>query len=286
MPIANTSYIKDDPRCSGPIFFKDEIYSWYLNTEKPISDPDFANFILCIRELGSTDFVLQNIGQLDRDIFPYDFYKIKCKFAFPDVKYGWYELVIYDHINDVIKAVSNPIQVEERELVKSATRVFYRHDENIDGYEYEYDEDFWNIFTVPLIQTDFGFLNERKTYRNDSDDKIRNYNIRKDEVFKIEAYLVDEDMHRAMSAMFDDHNMVFINYTSVTPQAPYSVASQALSVLRKGTVEVIADHSKVNPNADLITPNPGDALLIYAILTEDRIQIDAETGEGLILEYP
>lgn len=256
MALLNTAYAKNEGKPFGPLFFPFETYSFYINSDAPTSDPDFDNFRLDLRDV-EDNLIHADLGPLQRDFVNQDFYRIYCTFSFPEIPFGWYKLAIYDHVKDVTKCTSNMIQVEESSLASNIARIFYRNESNLYNINYEGLPGFYNIFTLPLIQTEFQIETERKQYRNVTDRKLRNLKNYRDDTYKIESYYFDETAHRAIAAAYD-HDTIFIDETFVVPKDNYQVESNPQSVLSKGSITVIADVTVVHPLPDMVkTPKPG-----------------------------
>ncbi len=220
MPVLNISYAKDQNRCAGPVYFPGELYTFYINFDKPISDPDFEYFRLDLRKDGSDDAIAEDIGKLLKDSVNANFYNIRASYLFPDVRFGWYRLAIIDTVTEVTKALSNPILCEERDQVKNTAYVVYRHKKDLYNFRYEANPNFWNKIRLPMVQTGFRIESERKQYRNVTNRRLRNYKNYKDEVIRIESYYTDEDGHRAFASLYD-HDTIFIDSTFIVPKDAY-----------------------------------------------------------------
>jgi hypothetical protein len=238
--------------------FSGQEYSFYINFDTPISDPDFANFRLDLRraDAGSVPF-LTDIGTLTQDFIdaPFNvFYNILCLFTFPTgVPFGMYQFAIYNTSTAATMAVSSMIQVEEPEMVRNTARVTFRHSINRNNINYEGNPDFYQSFTLPLIQTDFTIDQERKQYRNVSDRRLRNYKSYKDEIAKIESYYFDEEGHKAMSDVYD-HDEIFLDLNHVTPKDVYAIEDRPTYQLSKGSINVIVDETIPHPHPAWVVP--------------------------------
>ena len=261
MAAINRAYKRDIDRGFGAFFFPGQFYAFYLNFSNPVSDPDFANFRLDLRraEAGSVA-IATDIGTLTQDFIdpPYNiFYSIIIEIAnFPGVPFGWYQFAIVDTVSNETKAVSSLILVEEQSMVKNYARITWRNSINREGINYEGNPDFYNTLTVPLIQTDFNIEQDRKTYRNVSDRKLRAYKAFIDEVVKIESYYYDEEGHKAIAKIFDN-DQIWLDLTNAVAKDVYQIEDRALSVVSKGFVNAILDDSIPHPHPNwVIPPNP------------------------------
>ncbi len=240
MEVLNRSYLRDKGRCNGPVCLPGELYTYYINFDDPISDPDFANFRLDLRKIDSDVAVKTNIGSLTKDNLNPFFYNIIVSYIFPDVPFGMYQLAIVDAVNSVTKAVSNPLLVEEEDKAVNTAFVSYRNTKDMFNTRFEANPNLYIKIRLALIETGFRIETERKQYRNVTNRRIRNYRNYKDEVIRIESYYMDRQGHRGMAAIYD-HNTIFINNRFVTPKDAYNIEERLTSVLSKGSIEVIVD---------------------------------------------
>lgn len=253
MPILNRTYAFDRGRChSSVLYFAGEKYSFYINFKEPISDPNFANFRLDIYKNGTNISVAQGVGDLLKDIIDPvdapDFYNIYCEnFTFPVLPHGYYQFVIYDSVAAVVKAKSNPILVEEKQFAINVAKVFFRNSYNKYGFNYEGLPDFYNVFTLPLIQVGFGIETENKQYRNSHNGRLRNYNLYMDKQYTVETYKADEHGHKGCAAMYSQDTL-FINETFVNVKEEYSIEGETKSsVLSRGSAVVVEDDTVEHP---------------------------------------
>jgi len=248
MSIVQEAYKKDRGRLCGPVYFAQEEYSFYLNMNTKTSDPDFANFRLDLRLMGDTVAAVQDIGQLLQDIDSLGFYNIYSSFAFPQVLPGWYEYVIYDYVNDIVKAVSNPLLVQEELLTENTAIFSYRDSSNKYGVNFEGMPDFWLRVRLPIIQIDWQPDTERKQYRNVTNRRLRNLRNYKDETVKLQGYKLTEDMHRALSCIFD-HDQVFVNDSFIVAKGVYTVQTNDRSIFSNGSIDVVVDETVALPES-------------------------------------
>jgi hypothetical protein len=252
MSITNQAYAFDRGRCfSSLLYFPGERYSFYINFDTPIADPAHATFRLDLYKEESNVSVAENIGELHRDIIDPvdapDFYNIYCPdFVFPAVPLGYYQFVIFDTAAQVIKCRSNSILVEEKEYAPNVTKVFFRNSYNKYGFNYEGLPDYYNVFTLPIIQVGYGIDSDNVQYRNAHNKKLRNYNLYMDNRYKLETYKADELGHKGCAAMYSQ-DTVFINETFINVKEPYTVEDNKASVLTKGNVVVVEDETVEHP---------------------------------------
>ena len=249
MSILNQSYKRDFTRCAGfPIYFPTEAYTFYLNFDQPINDVDFDNFRFDLILADGVTLHTADIGLLEKDDLGNGFYNIFCKWKFPEAPFGLYRFRIYDHVNDVVKCVSNIVQVETPNDAKATAIVSYRNEYNLNSIRFEENPDFWMRVRMPLIQVSISPVKEGKQYRNVSNRRLRNWRSYKDEVVKIESYYLVELTHAAMSVIYD-HDTIFINETFIVPKGEYNIEHVQNSIASKATIEAIIDKDEKKPQS-------------------------------------
>lgn len=237
---------KDRGNCQEPVYVPGEEYSFYMNFENLINDPDFANFRLNIIDPNfPLVFVASNIGILKKHIINADFYNIYCEFTFPALKNREYQFVIRDIVKGVNKATSNIILCENERFDDITQRVEYSHIFNIDGFYYESLPGYTNKFRIQTSKIDYQFTAEKTQYRNiTGNHELRTFTSFRDKKIKVEAYYFDEDAHEAMAAMIDCKNML-IDGTRYTATTGYNVITNQLRNKTKGEFDAIEDQSKI-----------------------------------------
>lgn len=227
------SYIKDKGNSFEPIYVPNEIYSFYINFDEPISDPSFNNFSLNLMD--GDDIVSPNLGVLKKDIVFSITYNIWCEFIFPFVKNGCYRFAIIDDVTGIIKVKSNCIHVEKDFFQVNTALLHYKHKRNIFGFNYENIPDFYNRFRLPLNKIEYQFDVDKSQYRNVSDKKLRNLYSYRDKFVKIESYYFDEPAHDAMSAVYEQSDII-IDGTRYLPKDAYVIETNQTMTQNKGTV--------------------------------------------------
>ena len=265
------AYIKVKGKEFTPIYVSQEKYSFYINFDKPISDPDFDNFRLNLM-LNDT-IVSPNLGTLKKDIQFSDLYNIHCEFIFPYVPNGKYHFAIMDITTEEVKCKSNCILVENDEYSKNSALFYFRHSRPLYNFNYNNIPEFYNIFRLPLNKVDFQYDLDKTQYRNVTDRKLRNLHSYLDKYVKIESYYFDEPAHDAMAVAFE-HDETLINGTQYVPKDAYSVETYVISETSKGTVNAFEQERMFLP-----------AVVEYNlyILSPDGINILTDGNNNLIL---
>lgn len=257
-----------------PIYVPGEDYAFYINFTKPISDPDFANFRL--RLYKGTVLIEDDLGELLQDVVQagtggVNLYNIYCSFAFPDVKNGQYQFVIYDVVNDVEKCRSNVILCERDEYDRITSTVIFRHDENKFNYYFENLPNFFLKYRVPIVKIETQFESDKEVYRSASNSRFRNINSYLDKVRTLESYYFDDDAHEAAATVYD-MRYIFINNIRIVTKSGYTIQNNQLSTVTKATIEVYEYTTETFdkffiPNGFDLIINTGDAIfnpdLIY-----------------------
>lgn len=265
------AYIKDEGQVFEPIYVPSEIYSFYMNFDKPITDPDFANFRLNLTRDGV--LVSPNLGTLKKDMVTAYSYNIYCEFVFPQVLDGCYKFVIQDIVTDEIKCTSNCITVEAAAFNFNSAILHYRHKRNLFNFQYSNLPDFYNKFRLPLNKIDYQYEVERKQYRNISDKKLRNLYSYRDKYIKVESYYFDEQAHDAMSAVWE-HNDITIDGTRYLAKDEYQVDVDQQRALAKGSITAYEQELVFTP----VEPD----LYIY-VLSPDGVNLLTDGNNNLIL---
>lgn len=228
----------------GPVYVPGEQYAFYINFDKPISDPNFEAFSLDIYQ-GDTE-IATGIGVLQKDLTEDGInYNIFCVFEFPNIPNGNYKFSIRDPSDGNIEKVSsNCILVESEEKWYSrAPTVMYRNETNFYGFNYENIADFFNIFRLPLIEVDYQYELQKTQYRNASDRRLRNIKSDRYKYRKVESYMFDEWAHDAASCMYE-HDGIYIDGIKYVTKDAYAVEVDTIMLFAKGSVNAYVD----NPN--------------------------------------
>ena len=233
-------YIKDPDNCMLPVYVPGEKYSFYINFQNAINDPDFANFRLNVVVANTQVNASLNIGALKKHILENELYNIYCEFTFPPMANNTYYFEIVDVVKAVSKAKSNYILVENTAYNLTTQRIEYANELNIDKFYYETLPEFRNIFRLQLSKIDVQFPTEKNQYRNITDHKLRTISSYRDKVVKIESYYFDEDGHEAMASVVD-HSEIYIDDQKYVAKTPYQTTTSITSNLYKGEFDAIED---------------------------------------------
>lgn len=236
-----------------------EAYSFCINFDTPISDPDFANFKLGLYTCSDDSRVIDELGTLQQSFVSAIEYNILCEFVLPsDVEDGFYFLAIYDD-TDAIKCHSNGIAIGS-DIAQNAysTRVIWRNSEDTYNFSYEDNEAFYNKMRLPILCKDIQFEDEREQYRDATTKNLRNLNNYRNEIHALQSLLFDRDAHKAMSAIYN-HDEIFIDGSFYVPKDAYTIDQVADSRLKNGTINAYV--SKDATFEDIVPTPPSTYLL-------------------------
>jgi len=224
-----------------PVYVPGEKYSFYLNFDEPINDPDFAAFRLDIRKKNAIVYV--GIGPLAKDVIiaspGKDVYNIFSTFTFPLIMPGEYTFVIYNTAANKVMARSNIFLCTYSDPWGVTSYLHYRHSYNIYNYGFErLPEDFYIGVRLPMTQIELQFPFEKEEYRALSDRVKRNTVIYRDEVKKVETYRFTDWMHKAFTAALQMDG-IFINLYQYTVNSAYNISNEPENIKAKGDVELI-----------------------------------------------
>lgn len=232
-----------------PVYVPGEEYSFYLNSDEPLTDPNFVNFRLNLIPCDSTREVIQNIGQLKKDGIDDLQYRIYCdSFIFPATEKGHYKFGIFDVDSQIYKAISNVFTVEETN--KNTTLVRYRSPYDFMEFGYSRLPGFYNVFRLVLSIIDEQYESEKSQYRNVSNNKFRNYKSYRDKVVTVESYFFDEDTHEAMSAVYE-HEEIILNGLVYIAKDAYQIEVAPDKKYKKGSINLYVDETGSGGMPDL-----------------------------------
>lgn len=254
----NKSYVKNACKVLTPIYVPGEKYSFYLNLDKPTTDPNFDNFKLCIYDLHNNR-ILTDIGLLQRDIITGILYNIFSVFEMPALADGEYCFVIWDSVNDVVKCNTNKFLLSNTGYADNTSLVVYRNTRNLKNIDYENLIDFYQVFRLPFIKIDYQYDVERTQYRNVSNKRqLRNLLSFLDKEVKIESYFFDEDAHDATALLYQ-HDEIYFDGTQYEPKDAYQIITDELNNAPKGSINCYVVDSDTlfvfDPNLRSVTDN-------------------------------
>ena len=245
----NKPYVRDIERNFTPVYIPGETYSVYFNPDALLCDANGSNFQLWLIDTSGNQIfnigVMNILSIVTGSIIPYHLY---LTFVFPTVKDGQYYFQIYDPISNLEKGRGNLLLVCF-DSVERTCIIKFRHNDNLFNFYYNLlPVTFYQIFRLPLSQTDLQFLSDRQEYRESSNG--RNLRISKsfrDKKLTIEAYWFDDEAHEALSAALE-HNDIRINGWRVLNVKQVAVDRQTpYSNLTKGNFEILLDEYEINP---------------------------------------
>lgn len=236
-------YVKDVGRVLTPVYAPGESYAFVINGAY-YSDPNLSNLDLQIWDTDN-NVIKSGFAQLT-PIFAFGaspLYVISCNFSFPySVPNGFYRFVIWTYAEDREVLRSNPILVES-EVLNTTMRLEFSHDEAIYGVPYDKITGggvFVQRFRLPLAQIDLQFEQEKTTYRNVTDRRLRTLKSYRDNNFKIEARGFDDEGNEALSAVLD-HRYVQVNGLAVEPKTALTISTTQIANTQKASFEVYAN---------------------------------------------
>lgn len=221
------AYVKNKCKILTPVYVPGEKYSFYLNFDKPTTDPNFNNFLLCIYDLHDNRMVT-DIGPLQKDIVTSTLYNIFCLFQMPALANGNYVFAIWDSVNDIVKCKSNKILVLNEDYAQNTAILSFRNTRNLYGYDYENLLDFFQQFRLPLIKVEYQYDVDRTQYRNVSNRQLRNLISYVDKVVKVESYYYDEDAHDAAAILYQ-HDQIYIDGIQYVPKDAYQISTDLIN---------------------------------------------------------
>ena len=254
-----------------PFYVPTEAYSFYINFENPINDPDFDDFRLDIYQ-GAIEKDT-NTGTLQKQLIDGDFYNIYCDFFFPALPNGQYQFVIKDTNTGLEKARSNYFIVQNTNYDLISQRLEYSSELNTSNFYYETLPAYTNKFRLALSKIDYQFPSEKKQYRNITNKQLRTITSFRDKTVKIESYYFDESGHEAMSSVID-HSRIIIGGSQYYPKSGYSVSTNPITELVKGEFEAYEDQAIIVQALAIAT------LLLNQVSLQKIADVIALTGTG------
>lgn len=217
-----------------PVYKSGEIYSFYINFDEPITDPDFDNFKLGVYTCDG-DRVNDDVAVLVKSPVNDFAYNILCIFAMPTLANGRYRFGIYNS-SDEIKCTSNLVLVEN-EFYDRTSIIEWSNRYNCYNYYYENHPNFKNKFRVLLIEIDDQFESDMKQYRAASNRKLRNVRAYLDRTVKLQTFNFDKDAHEAM-AVICQHDTITINDVDYIAKTGYNIDTDKANPVFSGTAEL------------------------------------------------
>lgn len=222
-------------RSFTPLYRGGELYSFYINFDTAITDPDFDDLRLGVFK-GDT-LVSGDIGPLKKDLVIGIAYNIYCEFLFPiTISDGCYNFCIYRHTSGAIMCRSNVITVDNYNYDKSSVLI-WRNTYNKFNFNYEDRPGYYSKFRMVLIEVDRQSESDVKQYRSVSDRRLRNSASNLDFFVKIETHKLDVEAHDAMAAIFQ-HDYININGTKYIAKGPYQIETNLNSPVFNGNIEL------------------------------------------------
>ncbi len=269
----NRPYVRDNKRNFTPVYLPGETYSFYFNPDNGLTDTNYASFHLYL--LNSVGTQVVDLGLISTVFLNPVTYHIYKTFVFPAVKDGQYFFQVYDAATSNEKYRSNVILVHF-DCVDRTCILKFRHNDNIYNTYYNLlPAYFYQIFRLPLSQTDLQFMSDRTQYREASNGRnLRNTKSFRDQKITIEAYWFDDESHQALSAALeqsdvhiDGYKIINIKQITVERQTPFSN-------LTKSNFEILLDEYNVDPL------DPDSYEIIYGGCAPSFICGDWDAGGG------
>lgn len=265
-----------------PIYVPGEEYSFYINSDDPISDSGFDNFRLDLISCDPLVVNQENIGQLQKDVINELEYRIYCPlFVFPQTTQGYYKFGIFDTVTESYKAISNVFTVEETN--ENTTLVKYRSPYDFMNFGYSRLPEYYNVYRVVLSIIDSQFESEKSQYRNVSNNKFRNYKSYRDQVITVESYYFDENSHEAMSAVYE-HEEFLLNGLLYVAKGGYQIEVTPERKYKKGTIELYLDNSSRAVQGGAY--NPRERVTIRLGSINGPVVMRANPGQTVVVMSP
>ncbi len=240
----NRPYVRNQDEVFTPLYVQGENYSFYYNSEFPVSEVTGSSFSLNLYKTDST-FVVE-LAELSRVFIAgdvgYNFYL--DNFVFPNsVNDGYYVFRITNDSLGTCIFETNVIRVCSTCLQESSY-IKFRHNDQLFGVRYDLLPDFYQKFRLPINQIDpIDIKSVREQYRESSNGReLRNSKSFRDIVIKLEMYWSNNEDYEALSAMLE-HTEIYIQgnkigceMEQVKVESVNSASNQS-----KGTFTVIVD---------------------------------------------
>ena len=242
--------------CFTPVYYPNETYSFFINTDYWLTDPDYDFFQLCVIDVeGNVQAIiggLPNTGTspLRRILGPGGSggemsYKIFAFFTFPELAKskqasGTFYFAIKNAVSGAEVVRSNPFLYEHTGM-ENTVRIWFRNKENRNNYHYadilsQTDILFYNMFRVPMAQLEINNESEIETYRATSDNKFRTISSYLEKLYKNEFFNLNEDAFKALSEMLECDEVV-IDFAYVTKKTQLNTDINSATNLLKANFE-------------------------------------------------
>jgi hypothetical protein len=250
-----------------------EEFTFYMNFDTPINNPDFATWKLALVTEAGLVPGQENIAPLVKHLYPdgvsYNIYAAVTLIGITVDRY--YKLVIYND-DDEILYVSGLLEVLSLADAKClSTRLRYRASINLYNFNYSTLTTFYNIHRVRLYRVDEQDEATITQYRAVSSGQLRNVHYDADRWIMLEAYFFDDTAHRAIGVL-QLHDAIYLNDKGYLVKSPYKRQFDREKTLYKGVIEMyeIAFSTKnrynrlggeaIITNSDLILGDDGDRI--------------------------
>ena len=248
----NKPYIKNEGRVFTPVYVPNETYSFFINTDELLSDPNYRAFRLDLLDEQGNLVYVQVGGNFGLQVFfpylGYEIYQIFANFIFPIVPDGRYYFGIWDRAEHVYKVTSNTILVAHDCFEVTCLVRYQNLKGSLFNFDYNNNPDFFNVFRLPLNQIDKQFKSDRETYRNVTGNReLRTATSFLDTNVKFESYWLDDNANEALAAMLE-HDTIFIDFVRITNNTPLQLETILNSVFCKGSFDAFIGQYPVDPN--------------------------------------
>lgn len=219
----------------------------YFNLDEPIEDADFSDWQIDLIDSSGT-VVDASIGTLSKDIISgtsYRFYTTVNISA--SVPKGIYDVVVFNSSTNALKYQMDCVKVITDNDLDEYALFAYRNSTNLYNFNYEGILKYNTVF-LPVNVIEHQIETNRKQYREQSTQKVRNQKSTADKVITVETYFFDERAHD-MFGVLAQHDDIRINDNRVTVKEDYKVETIQRSTVSKGTIQfILQDYSTINYN--------------------------------------
>jgi hypothetical protein len=197
-----------------------------INSEDKLNDPDFATLRLSIVDKDTFQIISDDVGVFTKYADDGLEYRVAWDItSFPDIRPGFYRLLLYNTSNNQVKYLSNEIEVLDFDTTWKQTTSYFSFRHSAEIYNYGYDElvnfRIRQRLTTNILNHDNPF--DIEEYEEVTTGKSQNPRFDIDEIYTIETEQFDINAHRAFAIMLA-HNDKLINdcFVTVAPGGKYT----------------------------------------------------------------
>ncbi len=223
----------------APIVVADEVFTFYINFDTPITYEEFSSLKLALIKNGG--MVHSEIGLLKKDTFEdgikYNMYSDQVVIPL-GTPVGKYRMMIYHSVTGDVLFVSNVIELMSiTDAPAWSISVWHRSSINLYKYYYERVTSFINKIRLRLYLIDDQVEGEISQYRGASTGRLRNVSVELDKFIVLEAHYFDDLAHDAMF-IFQVQDVILLNQKPYLVKTLYKKETHPALNVCKGKLEL------------------------------------------------